>query len=118
MSEEPLVQLVMHTLDDLKAQSIRRLDVRHLTSVTDSMIIATGRSDRHVRAICSSVVERCKAAGYLPLGVEGEDGGDWVLVDLADVVLHVMLPEIREFYNLERLWDIPPHAETGGSGRA
>ena len=103
--------LVTDALEDLKANEIRLLDVRHLTSVTDTMIIAGGRSDRHVRAIADAVIERANEAGITPLGVEGQDAGEWVLVDLADVVVHVMLPRVREFYNLEKLWDISARDE-------
>jgi ribosome-associated protein len=106
-----LSALVTDALSDLKAQHINCLDVRHLTSVTDTMIIADGRSDRHVRALADAVLERCKEAGVTPLGVEGKDVGEWVLVDLADVVVHVMLPRVREFYNLEKLWDISARDE-------
>jgi len=97
--------------EDLKADGVHVLDVRHLTTVTDTMVIASGRSDRHVRAIAGAVVEQAKKAGFRPLGVEGERSGEWVLVDLADLVVHVMLPRVREFYNLEKLWDMPARAE-------
>jgi ribosome-associated protein len=106
-----LGEIVAGALDDLKAFDVHVLDVRHLTTVTDTMVVASGRSDRHVRAIASAVVEQCKQAGHRPLGVEGERSGEWVLVDLADLVVHVMLPRVREFYNLEKLWDMPAHAE-------
>ena len=106
-----LATLVTDALDDLKAQHVSRLDVRHLTSLTDTMIIADGRSDRHVRALADAVVERAKEAGFAALGVEGQQSGEWVLVDLADVVVHVMLPRVREFYNLEKLWDISARDE-------
>jgi ribosome-associated protein len=106
-----LEQIVAGALEDLKAVDVHVLDVRHLTTVTDTMIVASGRSDRHVRAIAAAVVEQCKKAGYRPLGVEGERSGEWVLVDLADIVVHVMLPRVREFYNLEKLWDLPLRAE-------
>jgi ribosome-associated protein len=106
-----LEQIVAGALDDLKAVDIHVLDVRHLTTVTDTMVVASGRSDRHVRAIAGAVVEQCKKAGFRPLGVEGERSGEWVLVDLADLVVHVMLPRAREFYNLEKLWDMPARAE-------
>lgn len=109
--DEELVKLVVDTLDDMKAEKIVNLDVRHLTSVTDHMIIASGRSDRHVRAIADTLVERCEAAGIDPLGVEGQDAGEWVLVDLADAIVHVMLPRVREFYNIESLWDLPARDE-------
>jgi ribosome-associated protein len=106
-----LEQIVAGALDDLKAVDVHTLDVRHLTTVTDTMVVASGRSDRHVRAIAGAVVEQCKKAGFRPLGVEGERSGEWVLVDLADLVVHVMLPRVREFYNLEKLWDMPARAE-------
>jgi ribosome-associated protein len=106
-----LDQVVAGALDDLKAVDVQVLDVRHLTTVTDTMVIASGRSDRHVRAIAGAVVEQCKRAGHRPLGVEGERSGEWVLVDLADVIVHVMLPRVREFYNLEKLWDMPARVE-------
>ena len=112
-SRTPLTERVVDALDELKAQSVKCMDVRHLTTVTDVMVIATGRSDRHVRALADSVIESCKKAGEQPLGVEGEDAGEWVLVDLSDVVVHVMLPKVREFYNLEKLWDIPAQDEAG-----
>jgi ribosome-associated protein len=111
-----LGDLVARALDDLKADNVHVLDVRHLTTVTDTMVIASGRSDRHVRAIAGAVVEQAKKAGFRPIGVEGERSGDWVLVDLADVVVHVMLPRVREFYNLEKLWDMPARAEEAESG--
>ena len=85
-----LNEVVAHALDDLKADNVHVLDVRHLTTVTDTMVVASGRSDRHVKAIAGAVVEQCKRAGYRPLGVEGERSGEWVLVDLADLVVHVM----------------------------
>jgi ribosome-associated protein len=106
-----LEQIVAGALQDLKADDVHMLDVRHLTTVTDTMVIASGRSDRHVRAIAGAVVEHAKKAGFRPLGVEGERSGEWVLVDLADLVVHVMLPRVREFYNLEKLWDMPARAE-------
>ena len=111
-----LGEIVAHALDDLKAEQVHVLDVRHLTTVTDTMVVASGRSDRHVRAIAGAVVEQAKKAGFRPLGVEGQSSGEWVLVDLADVVVHVMLPRVREFYNLEKLWDMPAReeAEQGG----
>jgi len=111
-----LNEVVAHALDDLKADNVHVLDVRHLTTVTDTMVVASGRSDRHVKAIAGAVVEQCKRAGYRPLGVEGERSGEWVLVDLADLVVHVMLPRVREFYNLEKLWDMPARGEEAEGG--
>jgi ribosome-associated protein len=101
-----LASVVQSALEDMKAQEVSCLDVRHLTSVTDTMFVAAGRSDRHVRAVADAVLERAKAAGYSPIGVEGQEAGEWVLVDLADVVVHVMQPRVRDFYKLESLWDI------------
>jgi len=89
----------------MKAVNVKVLDVRGLTDIADVMIIASGNSDRHVRSIADRVVEKAKAAGFRPLGTEGERDGEWVLVDLQDVVVHVMLPRVREFYGLEYLWD-------------
>lgn len=106
-----LLQVVAGALDDLQAQDVLTLDVQHLTTVTDTMVIASGRSDRHVRSVAGAVVEQCKKAGFRPIGVEGESTGDWVLVDLGGVVVHVMLPRAREFYNLEKLWDLPARPE-------
>ena len=103
---DALVGLVLRVLDDLKAEAVVSLDVRHLTSVTDVMIIANGRSARHVRGVAAAVIQECKDNNCRPLGIEGADGGEWVLVDLADVVVHVMLPKVRDFYELEKLWDI------------
>src|SRR5215831_15004085 len=101
----PLQHAVTAALDDMKAVNVRVLDVRGLTDIADTLIIASGNSDRHVRSIADRVVEKCKAAGFPPLGKEGARDGEWVLVDLQDIVVHVMLPRVREFYGLERLWE-------------
>jgi ribosome-associated protein len=101
----PLQDIVTAALDDMKAVNVKVLDVRGLTDIADTMVIASGNSDRHVRSIADRVVEKAKAAGFRPLGMEGERDGEWVLVDLQDIILHVMLPRVREFYGLERLWD-------------
>lgn len=101
-----LAELVTAALDDLKAQNVAVLDVRELTDVTDTIVIASGTSDRHVKSLAGRVLERAKAAGFRPLGTEGEREGEWVLVDLQDVIVHVMLPRVREYYSLEKLWDV------------
>ena len=103
----PVRGLVQAALDDMKAVNIKVMDVRSLTDITDTMIIASGNSDRHVRSIAERVVQNAKAAGFPPFGVEGARDGEWALVDLHDVIVHVMLPRVREFYGLERLWDTP-----------
>ena len=104
----PLQNLVTAALDDMKAVNVRVLDVRGLTDIVDTMVIASGNSDRHVRSIAERVVEKARAAGLRPLGTEGARDGEWVLVDLQDVLVHVMLPRVREFYGLENLWDGGP----------
>lgn len=103
-----LVKTVVAALDDMKAVNVKVMDVRKVTDVADCMVIATGNSDRHVRSIADKVVEKAKAGGFRPMGVEGERDGEWVLVDLNDVIVHVMLPRVREFYGLEGLWDVSP----------
>lgn len=99
-------ELVADVLEDMKAEHVTRLDVRHLTTITDTMFVATGRSTRHVGAIADELVERCREQGCPPIGIEGAERGEWVLVDLGHVVVHVMLARVRDFYDLERLWDI------------
>lgn len=103
-----LTDLAVATLEDMKAQNVKVIDVRKLTDITDTMIVASGTSDRHVRSIAGRLVEKMKDAGHQPFGVEGERDGEWVLVDLQDVIVHVMLPRIREFYGLEKLWEARP----------
>jgi ribosome-associated protein len=100
-----LRDIVLGALAELKAVDVRALDVRGITDITDTMVVASGTSDRHVKSIADRVVQRCKEAGYRPYGLEGERDGEWVLLDLQDVVLHVMLPRVREFYSLEKLWE-------------
>lgn len=104
MQIEDLIKTVEDALDELKAKDVVRIDVRELTGVTDYMVIASGNSNRQVGALADNVIEKAKAAGVRPLGVEGKDSGEWVLVDLGDIVVHVMQPATREFYDLERLW--------------
>ena len=106
MNSQQLSTLVVDALDDIKAQDIIRLDVRDMTTVTDYMIVASGSSSRHVKALVDNVAEKAKKAGHKPIGVEGEEGGEWVLLDLQDALVHVMLPKVREFYNLEKLWSL------------
>lgn len=102
----PLVQVVAGALDEMKAVNVRVLDVHKLTDIADTMVIASGNSDRHVRSIAERIVEHAKKAGFRPMGIEGDRDGEWVLVDLHDVIVHIMLPRVREFYRLESLWDV------------
>jgi ribosome-associated protein len=104
MNAEQLKELVVDALEDRKGVDIKVLDVRGKSSVTDILVIAGGSSSRQVKALADSVVEKAKASGVQPLGLEGQEESSWVLVDLGDVVVHVMLPETRDFYNLEKLW--------------
>ena len=108
MNSENLCELVIDALEAVKAQNIVKLDVRELTTVTDYMIVASGTSNRHVKALADAVVEKSRAAGHRPAGIEGADGSEWVLLDLQDALVHVMLPRVREFYNLEKLWLLSP----------
>ncbi|MCU7890518.1 MAG: ribosome silencing factor [Candidatus Thiodiazotropha sp. (ex Ustalcina ferruginea)] len=110
MQIEELRDVVLKTMDDMKAKDVVVLDVRGKTSITDIMIIASGTSDRHVKSIAQTVAFQAKQAGEAPLGSEGMEDGEWALVDLNGVVVHVMQPKVRDFYHLERLWsmDEPP----------
>jgi len=110
-SLEELRQLILTTLDDMKAENIVELNVKDKTSVTDLLIIASGTSSRHVKSIASNVAVEAKKQGKKPLGVEGEEQGEWVLVDLGDVVVHVMQPHVRQFYDLEKLWSFDERTE-------
>lgn len=107
MAEKSLQETVLDALEDMKARDVIVMDVRKLTSIADSMVIASGTSDRHVRSLAENVIEKCKESGHRPMGVEGLKDGEWVLVDLQDVLVHVMLPRVRDFYNLEKLWAVP-----------
>ncbi len=101
---EATKKLVLQALEDLKAVDIILLDVRIQANFTDFMIFASGTSSRHVKSIASAVIEAAKLANLPPYGVEGEDVGEWVLVDLGDVIVHVMLPDTRQYYEIEKLW--------------
>lgn len=104
MELDQLKQLVLDSLEDMKAQDVQVLDVRGKTAITDLMVVASGTSERHVKAIAETVAFRAKEAGETPLGTEGVNAGEWALVDLNIVLVHVMLPKVRDFYALERLW--------------
>ncbi|GAA4347546.1 ribosome silencing factor [Kangiella taiwanensis] len=105
MQVEQLKNVVVEQLEDLKAKEISVLDVRELSTVTDYMIVASGTSNRHVKSVAHNLISEMKDLGQQPLGVEGDDVAEWVLVDLGDVVVHIMLAQTRDFYQLEKLWD-------------
>jgi ribosome-associated protein len=100
-----VLRLILDALDEAKAQDICQIDVRKLTDITDFMVIASGTSHRHVHAMAERVRETARQKQLRPIGVEGEAENDWILMDYADVVVHLMMPQAREFYSLERLWN-------------
>lgn len=113
MNSKQLCNLVVDALEDIKAMDIKVLDVMDQSDVTDIMVIATGNTTRQVKSLANNVVVEAKEKGVKPLGMEGEKTADWILVDLGDVVVHVMTPDIRDFYNLEKLWgEASPEAES------
>lgn len=105
-----ITKLAVGALEDMKALNLRVMDVRGRMDVADTLIIASGTSDRHVKSLAANVVSAAKKAGHRPYGVEGERTGEWVLVDLHEVIVHVMLPAVREFYAIEKLWEAPAAA--------
>ena len=102
-------EAIIAALEDIKAIDIRVLDVREMTSVVDFMVIATGSSSRQVKALADNVIVESKKAGFTPLSSEGQESADWILIDFGDISVHVMLPEARELYDLERLWHYSPN---------
>lgn len=117
MNSEQLSDLVVDALEEVKAKDIVKLDVRKLTSVTDFMIVASGTSNRHVKALADAVADKSRKAGHRPTGIEGTEGSEWVLLDLQDTLVHVMLPRVREFYNLEKLWSLQPASDVAARDR-
>jgi len=117
MTSDKLADLIVDALDDVKGQKIVKLDVRNMTTVTDFMIVASGTSNRHVQALVENVAEKAKAAGHRPIGIEGEEGSEWVLLDLEDALVHVMLPKVRDFYNLEKLWSLSAATDVAATER-
>ena len=114
LSTTALCKLAVNALEDLKAFDIKVLDVKKLTSITDRMIIASGNSSRQVSALADKVVEAARERGIRPLGVEGILDGDWALIDLGDVVVHIMRPAIRDYYQLEKLWSVQSRKRAAG----
>lgn len=111
-----LREAVLGALEELKGREPVVLDVRPLTTITDLMVVVSGTSTRHVKALAERAVERAREAGFRPLSVEGEREAEWILVDLGDLVLHVMLPETRAFYELEKLWGLAEEAPPRRAG--
>ena len=109
-----LKNLVIKALEDVKGEEIVCLDISEMTDISDYMVVVSGNSNRQVKALVDSVLEETRRTGIKPLGVEGQEQGEWVLIDLTDVIVHVMLPKVRDFYDLERLWSMRP-SQTEGS---
>ncbi len=112
MQIEQLRDLVIEALEDMKAIEITTIDVRGKTSITDFIVIASGTSSRHVKSTAEAVAFRAKEAGETPLGIEGANDGEWALIDINGVVVHVMQPKVRDFYQLERLWEVDDNSNT------
>jgi len=121
MKNDSLLSIVLDTLEDKKATDVKSLDVRGISDITDVMVIASGASGRQLKAMADAIVENGARSGFRLIGMEGEIQAEWILVDLGDVVIHLMQPRIREFYQLERLWQEgwnettePHHSSSGG----
>jgi ribosome-associated protein len=113
LSDTTLCESLVEALEDVKGQNIRTLDVSEVTSITDHMVLVSGTSNRHVRSLVDEVIDAAKKYGEPPIGVEGRESYEWVLVDVGDVIVHVMQKEARGFYDLERLWsEVPVDSET------
>ena len=115
LSFDQLQELVLDALEDFKAIDIQQIDVRGQNPLTDLFVVASGSSLRHIKSMAENLVMRAKAAGCPPIGVEGQREADWVLVDLNDVIVHLMLPQARAFYNLEKLWQASSEQRSSAS---
>lgn len=115
-SSERLITIARDAIEDMKGKGVTELDVSSLTDIADAMFIVTGTSQRHVKSIADNVVEKAKEAGFRPIGIEGELQAEWILVDLGDVIVHVMQQEIRDYYRLERLWCIDEEDQSSALG--
>ena len=115
LTTDQLQKLVVSSLEDFKAIDILVIDVSGKSPLTERLVIASGNSTRHVKSMSENLIVKAKAAGCPPLGVEGAREGEWVLVDLNDVIVHLMLPQTRAFYNLEKLWEASADRRSGAS---
>ena len=106
---QALKDIIINALEEVKATEITTIDVRDLTGITDTMVVASGNSNRQVKALANSAVVDAKEAGYEMIGIEGDDKAEWILVDFGDVIVHIMLPATRAFYDIERLWSVRPN---------
>jgi len=111
MNSKDIIDLATEALEALKGVDITTIDISEKSSIADAMMVATGTSKRHVRSLAESVRQSAKNAEHQPLGFEGGDSSDWILVDLGDVIVHVMTEEKREFYALEKLWSVGPDSD-------
>ena len=118
LTTDQLQQLVISSLEDFKAIDIQVIDVSGRNPLTERMVIASGNSTRHVKSMAENLVMNAKTEGNQPLGIEGAGEGEWVLVDLNDVIVHLMLPQTRAFYNLEKLWEVSANHRNGVSSTA
>lgn len=116
MSASTLRDFAVTVLEDMKGEQIQVIDLTGRNAFADYLVIASGTSTRQVKAMAERLVERAKQSGMRPMGIEGEREGEWVLVDLCDVVVHVMLPQTRAFYSLEKLWSTPPSTRSNARG--
>lgn len=115
MSSETLISIITEAIEDIKGQNINVIDVREQTSIADYFIIASAASNRQLKAIANNVVEKSKEANFAPIGIESEPNSEWVLVDLNDIIVHLMLPSAREYYDIESLWQhIPASRDSEG----
>lgn len=117
MQTEALLKMVLAVLDERKGLYITTLDVRGKTTITDYMVLVTGTSSRHLKSLCDHVAEKLKENGVQPLGIEGDIGSDWILLDLGDVIVHAMTAQTREFYQLEKLWSIDQPKDNAAASR-
>ncbi len=118
LTTDQLQQLVVSSLEDFKAADITVIDVSGRSPLTDRLVIASGNSTRHVKSMSENLIMKAKSIGHQPLGVEGAREGEWILVDLNDVIVHLMLPQTRAFYNLEKLWEASADRRSGVSSSA